>query len=106
MGEQEEKQILLLAELKSLPEEEMDFHRALYRHAGSALAERTLETITEIYIRYAVSEAGDQGKNERQELLAEVRRNTEEKNEEVLAETLHQYYRSLEAAFFSQKESK
>lgn len=42
MGEQEEKQILLLAELKSLPEEEMDFHRALYRHAGSALAERTL----------------------------------------------------------------
>ena len=106
MGEQEEKQILLLAELKSLPEEEMDFHRALYRHAGSALAERTLETITEIYIRYAVSEAGDQGRNGRQELLAEVRRNTEEKNEEVLAETLHQYYRSLEAAFFSQKESK
>ena len=48
----------------------------------------------------------DQGKNGRQELLAEVRRNTEEKNEEVLAETLHQYYRSLEAAFFSQKESK
>ena len=106
MGEQEEKQILLLAELKSLPEEEMDFHRALYRYAGSALAERTLETITEIYIRYAVSEAGDQGKNGRQELLAEVRRNTEEKNKEALAETLHQYYRSLEAAFFSWKESK
>ena len=45
------------------------------------------------------SEAGDQGKNGRQELLAEVRRNTEEKNEEVLAETLHQYYRSLAVSY-------
>ena len=48
-------------ELKALPEEELNFHRAIWRNYPYSLSRKNLETITEIYLYFVISRRNPEG---------------------------------------------
>lgn len=87
---------------EELPEDDLGFHRSIYREYPFEMQKKILESITEIYIYYAL-DCGSYDKESGKKCIAEIKKAAREKKQEKITAEYKMYFESLKNAIIKER---